>query len=76
MMSEQDKRVSKLEQLAGVTDEVYAVRYGAEKSVKVAHSGEVLTVDEFWSKYPEAALIHVVYKNTPPDITVSWDDDE
>jgi hypothetical protein len=71
-------RVEELEKLAGVTDTVIAVRREDSQVVKITHSGEELALDEFWSRYPDGVLLHVVRKDTPPDtkIVVSWDDIE
>ena len=69
-------RVDELEKLAGVTDTVLAVRREDSQMVRITHSGEELTLDEFWSKHPDGTLLHVLRKDTPPDtkIEVSWDD--
>ena len=67
-----ETRVDELEQRSGGSGGI-GVRYEESQVVRVNHTGEELTVDEFWSKYPDGTLIHVVREDTPPDITVNWD---
>jgi len=68
-----EKRITALEQLIGKSD-ILAVRQDASKTVRVTGTGEELELGEFWSKYPDATLFHVVHKDTHPDVVVSWDE--
>lgn len=70
-------RVDDLERRIGNSDAI-GVRWDDSRIVTVQHTGEELELDAFWSKYPGATLIHVVHKDTPPDIKieVNWDDIE
>jgi len=70
-----DTRVEQLEKLIGSSD-IVGVRIGDDKTVQVTSTQEELEMEAFWSKYPDATLIHLVYKDTPPDkkIVVDWSD--
>jgi len=65
-------RVEQLEKRHGQSGVIGIRRDGGQ--VKVSGTDETLTLDEFWGKYPRATLIDVVHKDTPPDVTVSWDE--
>lgn len=64
-MSKLRARVDELEKHKKAAP-VFAVRYDDEEIARVTHTGELLTLEQLESKYPDATIIHVVYKALKP----------
>lgn len=60
-MNSQDTRVSELEKRSGAAP-VYAIRIGEELTVRLVHTGEILSLEEYELKYPDGEIIRVVYE--------------